>query len=120
MKEQLQRRHDDAIISNAEFPDTPEDWTPHYARALAEKENLRLTEAHWEVLRALQNYYAQHKDAVPYLSELKHALENKFASQGGGKYLQTLFPGGPVAQGCRLAGLNAPAGAVDKGFGSVV
>ena len=31
----------------------------------------------------------------------------------------TLFPGGPVAQGCRLAGLKAPAGAVDRGFGSV-
>jgi hypothetical protein len=30
-----------------------------------------------------------------------------------------LFSGGPVAQGCRLAGLNAPAGAVDRGFGSV-
>jgi tRNA 2-thiouridine synthesizing protein E len=35
------------------------------------------------------------------------------------KYLYTLLPGGPIAQGCRLAGLKPPAGAVDQGFGSV-
>jgi tRNA 2-thiouridine synthesizing protein E len=35
------------------------------------------------------------------------------------KYLYTLFPGGPIVQGCRLAGLKAPAGATDRGFGSV-
>jgi tRNA 2-thiouridine synthesizing protein E len=31
-----------------------------------------------------------------------------------------LFPKGPIAQGCRLAGLEPPAGSVDLGFGSVV
>jgi len=113
-------RQDDAGNVNPEFPHTPEDWTPSFARSLAAKEKLELTEAHWEVLRALQSYYAQHSEAAPHLAELKQALEKKFASQGGGKYLQELFPGGPVAQGCRLAGLKAPAGAVDKGFGSVV
>ncbi|MGB5339763.1 MAG: sulfite reductase, partial [Gammaproteobacteria bacterium] len=35
------------------------------------------------------------------------------------KYLYTLLPGGPVAQGCRLAGLEPPAGSQDAGFGSV-
>jgi hypothetical protein len=28
------------------------------------------------------------------------------------------LPGGPVAQGCRIAGLTAPAGVTDKSFGS--
>jgi tRNA 2-thiouridine synthesizing protein E len=35
------------------------------------------------------------------------------------RHLYMLFPGGPVAQGCRVAGLPVPAGAVDRGFGSV-
>ena len=117
---QAVKRHAEAGVNGVEFPNTPEDWTPNFARSLAEEENLQLTEAHWQVLRALQDYYAHHADSVPHLAELKQALEKQFAPQGGGKYLQELFPGGPVAQGCRLAGLKAPAGAVDKGFGSVV
>ncbi|MDH5470718.1 MAG: TusE/DsrC/DsvC family sulfur relay protein, partial [Gammaproteobacteria bacterium] len=28
-------------------------------------------------------------------------------------------PGGPIAQGCRIAGLVPPAGSKDSGFGSV-
>jgi len=46
-------------------------------------------------------------------------LGEKFHRQGGIRHLYQLFPGGPVAQGCRIAGLKAPAGATDKGFGSV-
>jgi tRNA 2-thiouridine synthesizing protein E len=71
------------------------------------------------MLRALQEYFARHDPTDVNLRELHDALDEKFHSQGGIRQLYLLFPGGPVAQGCRLAGLNAPAGAVDKGFGSV-
>ncbi len=122
MEEQILdvRRPEGARIINPEFPDAPEDWTPSVAYTVAEKETLKLSDDHWEVLRALQSYYAHHSESTPHLAELKQALEKMFERQGGGKYLQELFPGGPVAQGCRLAGLKAPAGAIDKGFGSVV
>jgi tRNA 2-thiouridine synthesizing protein E len=51
--------------------------------------------------------------------ELHDALEEKFHVKGGMRYLYVLFPGGPIAQGCRLAGLPTPTGAVDLSFGSV-
>jgi tRNA 2-thiouridine synthesizing protein E len=70
-------------------------------------------------VRALQEYYARRAAEAINLRELHDALEERFHRQGGLKYLYQLFPGGPVAQGCRLAGLKAPAGAADKGFGSV-
>ena len=52
--------------------------------------------------------------------ELHDALDEKFHLSGGMKYVYSLFPGGPIAQGCKLAGLQPPAGSIDKGFGSVV
>lgn len=102
------------------FPHAPEGWTPALGAQAAQLENLELGEEHWEALRALHEYYARHAEAAAVnLRELHDALDEKFHRQGGIRHLYALFPGGPVAQGCRLAGLKAPAGATDKGFGSV-
>ena len=100
------------------FPHAPEGWTPVAAAEAARKEGLELGEEHWEALRALQEFYARHDPTTVHLRELHDALDEKFHRQGGIKHLYVLFPGGPVAQGCRIAGLQAPAGATDKGFGS--
>jgi tRNA 2-thiouridine synthesizing protein E len=101
------------------FPHAPPDWTPAAALEAARQEGLELGDHHWEALRALQEYYARHEDIAINTRELHDALDEKFHRQGGIKGVYLLFPGGPVAQGCRLAGLKAPSGALDKGFGSV-
>ncbi|MDP2028040.1 MAG: TusE/DsrC/DsvC family sulfur relay protein [Thiobacillus sp.] len=106
--------------TNPDFPYAPFGWTREDAMKAARAENLELTEAHWEVVRALQNYYAHHEDdTVISLRDLHDALDEHFHLQGGLKYLYTLFPGGPIAQSCRLAGLKAPFMASDSSFGSV-
>jgi tRNA 2-thiouridine synthesizing protein E len=101
------------------FPHAPEGWTAALAAEAARREGLEPGEDHWEALRALQEYYARHEPTAVRLRELHDALDEKFHLRGGIRHLYALFPGGPVAQGCRLAGLRAPAGATDKGFGSV-
>jgi TusE/DsrC/DsvC family sulfur relay protein len=101
------------------FPYAPADWTREAAVKMARREGLEPANDHWETVRALQEYYARHQDGALNLRELHDALEEHFHTKGGRKYLYELFPGGPVAQGCRIAGLKAPAGATDKGFGSV-
>jgi tRNA 2-thiouridine synthesizing protein E len=103
----------------ASFRHAPEDWTPETALAVAGDEKLTLSDDHWETLRALQEYFARHEDEPIRRRALHDALEEKFHHKGGMKYLYTLFPGGPVAQGCRLAGLKPPAGATDLSYGSV-
>ncbi|MBU2642394.1 MAG: TusE/DsrC/DsvC family sulfur relay protein [Gammaproteobacteria bacterium] len=109
-----------APASDPDFPYAPLEWTREDAMKTAREEKLDLTEAHWEVVRALQNFYAHHDEtSVINLRELHDALEEHFHLQGGLKYLYTLFPGGPIAQSCRLAGLKAPFMASDRGFGSV-
>ena len=106
--------------SDPDFPNAPLDWTRDDAMKIAQEEGLKLTEDHWDVVRALQHYYAQHADdTIINLRDLHDALDECFHQQGGVKYLYTLFPGGPIAQSCRIAGLKAPYIATDPHFGSV-
>jgi len=106
--------------THPDFPYAPLDWTREDAMKIAQAEGLQLTETHWEAIRALQNYYAHHDDeSVINLRDLHDALDEHFHLQGGLKFLYTLFPGGPIAQSCRLAGLKAPFMASDSSFGSV-
>ena len=102
------------------FPNAPADWSRDAAIEIAKQEKLALTEEHWDVVRALQEYFVKHAEPPINLRELHDALDEKFHARGGLKHLYQILPGGPVAQGCRLAGLKAPAGAEDRGFGSVV
>lgn len=104
--------------TSEDFPCAPAHWTPESARQMAQQYGLELTDDHWQVVRAIQEYYARNEDSVN-VRELLDALDEKFHSKGGKKYLYMLLPGGPVAQGCKLAGFQPPAGSVDKGFGSV-
>ena len=99
------------------FPHAPAGWSTSMAEAVASEDGLELTDDHWQLVRALQEYYD--KAERPNLRQITDALEESFHSRGGMKYLYKIIPGGPVAQGCILAGLDVPAGAVDKSFGSV-
>ena len=101
------------------FPHAPPGWAPLAAVEAARQEALEMSNEHWDALRALQEYYARHEATAVNLRELHDALDEKFHSQGGIRHLYRLFPGGPVAQGCRIAGLKARPGAIDMGFGSV-
>lgn len=111
----------DSTPKDFRFPYAPAGWTRAAALKLARQEGLAPGIDHWEMVDALQEYFARHKDAPTINTrELHDALDEKFHAKGGRKYLFQLFPGGPIAQGCRIAGLKPPAGTTDKGFGSVV
>lgn len=106
--------------SDPDFPHAPPDWTRDDAMALAQTEGLTLTDDHWEAIRSLQAYYANLEDEASInLRHLHDALDEHFHQKGGLKFLYALFPGGPIAQSCRLAGLKAPFIAADRGFGTV-
>ena len=85
----------------------------------AAEDGLSVSSGHWDLVRALQEFYTRHDEPRVNSRELHDALEERFHSNGGMKYLYELFPGGPVTQGCRLAGLEPPGGGADTGFGSV-
>lgn len=102
------------------FPHAPSDWSREQAGEVAQTEGLELTETHWEVVRALQELCSQNAEPALNARDLHDALDEHFHAQGGIKYLYQLFPKGPLAQGCLLAGVEPPAGARDQGMGSAV
>lgn len=93
------------------------DWNEDHARQAAQQEGVTLTPQHLEVLHFLRDYYVNHgwPDNAHDMSQI---LDERFAAQGGKRYLHQLFNKGPLAQGSRLAGLPTPAYAVDKSFGT--
>jgi len=103
--------------ANPDFPHAPTDWSTDKAMGAAREAGLDLSEDHWEAIKAFQEYFA--KVESPRVRELHDALNERFYSRGGRRYLYQLFPGGPIAQGCQLAGLPALSGSADKSFGSV-
>ena len=100
-----------------DFPNAPDGWSEALAHRIAGEKGLVLAADHWLLIRALQEYYS--KAEHPVLRQVKDALEESFHRKGGMKYLYRICPGGPVAEGCVLAGLEVPPGAIDKSFGSV-
>lgn len=95
-----------------------EEWDESIAREKASQEDLELTAEHLEVLQFLRVHYVKHGH-TRHARDLTQALDAEFGAKGGRKYLYTLFPHGPVAQGGRLAGVPTPADSVDASFGSV-
>ncbi len=103
-------------VATKKFSYAPRDWSADDAEAIARQEKLELEDDHWELIKCLQEYYS--KNEFPKLRGATDALEEKFHNKGGMKYLHKLLPEGPIAQGCKLAGLKVPAGSVDPSFGS--
>lgn len=101
------------------FPYRPEGWTVDVYRKQAVAEGLEFQEDHLVLIWSLQEFFRRNKDTGINMLRLHDALEEKFHYKGGLKYLYRICPGGPVAQGCRLAGLKVPAGAMDLSYGSV-
>lgn len=93
-------------------------WSEDVARDIAAKEGIELTPEHWEVVQLLRNHYRLRGHSLTGTALLR-ALGEPFGMRGGIKHLYELFPGGPVSQGSRIAGVPAPPYSRDLSFGSV-
>lgn len=94
-----------------------QDWDKEKGKQHAKQEGIEMTDAHWEVVEYLRDYYLEH-GPIENGREIGDMLDSKFSAKGGRKYLRRLFPEGPVAQGLRIAGLPVPPHTEDAGFGT--
>ena len=94
-----------------------QNWSRNKSEQLAMHEGISLTDQHWHVIDYLRKLYLKH--GLPrFARTTARALNRQFAAQGGNKYLYSLFAGGSVSQGSRLANLRTPANATDVSFGT--
>lgn len=96
-----------------------EGWSREQGEQAARAEGIAMTDAHWQVVEFLRDYYLKHGRASSG-REVAEALEAAFESSGGGAYLHSLFPRGPVAQGCRIGSVPMPPFTQDNSFGSAM
>ncbi len=83
-------------------------WNRPVAEELARREAITLSDDHWEILLFIRDYYRQFKhlpNARMFAAAIRKQLgEDKAQS----RYLQKLFPSGPLKYACKLAGLPKP------------
>ena len=84
------------------------DWNEQVALRLAELDNIRLTEQHWEIIWFIRTYYQQFKH-LPNARVFAKAIAKALGEEkGSSRYLLQLFPDGPLKYACKLAGLPKP------------
>ncbi len=89
-----------------------DDWNREVAGHIAEMEGVEMTDAHWEVVDFLRNYYSEYSIA-PAIKILIKEMKKMFgADKGNSAYLYNLYPAGPALQACKIAGLPKPTGCV--------
>ncbi|MFV0369349.1 MAG: TusE/DsrC/DsvC family sulfur relay protein [Hyphomicrobiaceae bacterium] len=92
-------------------------WSKEQAVDQAKADGISFGDDHWKVIELLRAYYIEHGSENS-AREIAEMLNDAFQTQGGRRYLYQLFPGGPVSQGSRLAGVPVPHDAQSASFGS--
>jgi len=86
------------------------EWNEKLAEFMAEKDGIKLTDAHWEIIRFVKDYYLKFQ-VSPMLKILVKELWKAFGEQKGNtKYVYELFPAGPAKTTNRYAGNPPPCG----------
>ena len=83
-------------------------WSDDIAQAFAAQEGISLTDAHWEVLSLLRDYFAAFGDSPANRALVNFTKQQLGPKKGKSLYLMGLFPGSPARVGSRIAGLPKP------------
>lgn len=87
-------------------------WKEGVATIMAKEDDQELTEAHWDIIRFLREYFIKFQIAPMIKILVKELGKALGPEKGNTKYLYELFPAGPAKQACRYAGLPKPTGCV--------
>ena len=84
------------------------DWDEEVAGLLAAEADLKLDEAHWEVIRVLREFYQEHQLAPANRALVRLVGRELGPDKGRSIYLMKLFGGKPALLSAKIAGLPRP------------
>ena len=84
------------------------DWSPETAVALALREQLELTQEHWEVIHLLRAFYNEFQLSPANRPLVKYVAQKLGPEKGNSMHLNRLFKGTPAKLAAKLAGLPKP------------
>lgn len=95
------------LLSDGQLANIHE-WNESLAEALAQREGIVLTEAHWKLIRLMRQYYEEFHTS-PIRKLLKKSIAEKYGvAMAKDACLDRLFPHGIQTQGTRIAGIPTP------------
>lgn len=87
-------------------------WNEEVAVALAATIPIDLTEAHWEIVRFIRDYYLKFHHLPNNRMFVKAVQKALGDEKGNSRYLHRLFPDSAVKYACLIAGLPKPPGCI--------
>lgn len=96
------------VVDKEGFLLSLDDWSPEVAGALAENEDIVLTDEHWRVIDLARRYYDEyHISPAPRV--MVKLLERELGAEYGKSiYLMKLFTGKPARVVSKISGLPKP------------
>ena len=80
-------------------------WSKELAERIAAREQISLTDRHWDVIDYLREEYFDNNQSTPNTRTILKAMSDKWGERVDQKTLYDLFPLDPSKQGGRIAGL---------------
>ena len=84
------------------------DWSEDIAQLIASNDELVMSDAHWEVIHELRNFYQEYQLSPTMRVLVKYIGTRLGKEKGSSIYLLQLFPGNPAKVAARIAGLPRP------------
>jgi len=85
------------------------DWSEEVATLIAQNDHIHLTEAHWEIIYVVREFYQTFQISPSMRSLVKRTEQILGEEKGKSIYLLQLFPVSPARFSCKFAGLPKPA-----------
>ena len=85
------------------------DWNEEAAKAIAEQDAISLSDAHWEIIYLVRDFYQTFQISPSMRALVKRTEQTLGAEKGKSIYLLQLFPTSPAKFASKIAGLPKPA-----------
>ncbi|PPI88097.1 sulfurtransferase TusE [Candidatus Pantoea edessiphila] len=85
-----------------------DEWNENIAINLAKKENIFMTEQHWNIVYLLRSFYLKY-NISPTMRMLSKIISDKYGKEKASSlYLFKLFPKGILNQATKISGIPKP------------